>query len=202
MWAADVVYVMRERGVVKPIFFSPYPTDRIADVCWDGENVWVVSAKTGLRVLSPQGDVRAELRFGRELPPSNAIGGSADPVVQLHPVSPGRCLVLGRIGNEIRSWIALARQTPSAAGHQRPAFQATVLLTATKMSDSPEDSIDQAFVVRWLAECADPGQPGRRLLLIGATSGETSIQPGAGPWPSIWTPSRFRCFQPFCQLVT
>ena len=130
MWVEGGVFIMRERGVVKLIFVTSL-SDQIVDVCWDGENIWVALEETGVRVLSTDGELRAHLRFGHELPP---VGKGTDfkSNVGLHPVAPGRCLVLGRMGPEIRNWIALARQSPTADHQGGPAFSATVIHTATK----------------------------------------------------------------------
>jgi hypothetical protein len=71
------------------------------------------------------------------------------------------------MGPELRSWIVVARKTPAADGSRPPAIVATVIHTATKTSTAPEDSLDEAFVTRWLTEYADPRHPDQRLLLIG-----------------------------------
>ena len=168
MWASNVIRVMRERGKVTSIFSSTTPKDLIADACWDGENIWAASIQTGVRVLSPQGQVLGHWQFGRELPPCSTEGtGGADPPVWLYPASTGRCLILGHMKPELRSWIAVASLARSADDTDSPTLASTVIHTATKTSAAPEDSLDDAYFVCWLSEYRDPEAPSRRLLLIG-----------------------------------
>ena len=168
MWASNVIRVMHERGKVTSIFSSTTPKDLIADACWDGENIWAASIQTGVRVLSPQGQVLGHWQFGRELPPCSTEGtGVADPPVWLYPASAGRCLILGHMRPELRSWIAVASLARSADDSGAPTLASTVIHTATKTSAAPEDSLDEAYFVRWLTEYRDPETPSRRLLLIG-----------------------------------
>ena len=98
----------------------------------------------------------------------------------------------------LRNWIALVCQSQPADGPGKPGFTATVIHTAAKTSESPEDPPDQTFRTWWKAEYADPGQPGRRLLLIGRGGRPQDPQGDAAHCPSTWRRFKCRSFQVTC----
>jgi len=182
MWSRNALYAMPAKGEVQKVFESRRPlrgspflpmdgTDRryeIAAVEWDGRRVWMATAEEGLWILSPEGAVLAKVGADQGLP-------RYEPDVALHPLEPGRCLVIGasRQGQSRRSWLAVVERQGESA------YRARVVHAAVKVPDGQDDA-DQAFYTSWTSRWTDPQKPGRPMLLIGRWDGDRWARRTAG----------------------
>ena len=180
------VYVMRESGVVHQALQLNGRRDRVLDIEWDGENVWAATAQSGISVISSDGDVVASIHTEQGLPPYDVVkmwsvhkGTLYRHPLLLHAISPGRCLAMGRFGQEGRVWIATlsdsrlagdasvdARDSSDAMA-RRPQYDVKVIHKATKLSSDGTDDAEEIFDPVWISEYSPPGDPARRTLLVG-----------------------------------
>lgn len=132
VWSVDEVQLLRA-GKPTPFFSAAERDDEVRQVAWDGELVWIGCRRTGVYVLELSG--RQRMHFPRQspdaglsetlsLPPWELDGftdravkghhlvGLAANALRLHGVSPGRCLIVGRMASTHRVWIALAERQP------------------------------------------------------------------------------------------
>ena len=180
------VYVMREPGVAKQALQLSGRRDRILDLEWDGENVWAATARSGISVISADGNVLTAIHTEHGLPPYDLVkmwsahkGTPYRHPLLLHAISPGRCLAMGRFGREGRVWIASLSDSrladdaradgpdSSDAAAARPPYNVKVIHKATKLSSDGTDDAEEIFDPVWISEYSPPGDPARRTLLVG-----------------------------------
>ncbi len=155
------VFVMTEPGVVRPLVKQDAETGRVFTACFDGQNIWVPTEKSGIHVVSPQGKLVGKIGEDQGLP-------AHERSLTLHPIQPGRCLAVGSTGKHGRLWYAIVSPKGNAPGAP---WQVNVFHTATKIPEpqepSSQDDPEMIFRLSWRAECSDPSKPRERLLLIG-----------------------------------
>lgn len=126
-WCGEAVLFHRQKGVLDEVL-----TDAVADIrdcAWDGRNVWVATARKGIWVLSPDGEILHRIAEKQGLPP-------ADLAVFLHAVSPGKVFATGSFGDHHRGWCALL-ELPAPAQAAGP--KVNVFLEATRVAAQGED---------------------------------------------------------------
>ena len=169
-WDRFAVFVIPEAWRVEKVFTVP-PTkepwgdafryrpsdDHVLEPVFDGGALWIPRRLSGVDVVSPAGEVLAHVGRDEGLPPH-----APDLNLVLHPIEPGRCVVIGQYGRQQRVWFALVSRCVDD-GSTRPRVE--VFHVAGKRPD--ENDPFGIFHPAWLAECAAPGDRARRLLLVG-----------------------------------
>jgi len=130
------------------------------------------------------GSVRDNAGTARvDLPPYERIGKlqkTTSPPLRLHPVGPGRAILVGRYGQLNRLWFAQAQVGDSGKGK---AASIDVFHTCTKVRsdpDTPDDDPEQIFLPCWMTELQEP-ESGRRLLIVGRMQQHGDIRTGRRP---------------------
>jgi hypothetical protein len=190
MWSPMAIYAMSTKGDVRKIFPHEDLHDAIHFACWDGKNIWVATANSGVWALAPSGKVVSQISTSEGLPPYDAtlppgayrpdpkgeelkwIGlteashRSPRPLL-LHPVGPDRCIVLGRFGAQQRQWLAMISQPQTGESK----FAVNVFHTMTNVSkadvNAADDDASEMFDVSWLADYQSLPPKQRPLLLVG-----------------------------------
>lgn len=201
VWSRYTVSVMHEPGRLKPIFELERPRQQrrelgsssdlineldedlyaltddmngIHDVRCAGEFAWIVTTRTGIRVVSLRDGRQWQIDEDAGLPPYDvsrhpATYGRLRRPVLLHPSPDGSCLAIGKQGKHSRLWFAWiklpGRETrTNAAG--RPSVE--VFHTATHLAGTSPDAKAgdsyEIFEPTWVVEMA--GEEGRRKLLV------------------------------------
>jgi hypothetical protein len=179
MWSEATIHVLREAArpeviyqVAKERTVGSIPCSAIGPPAWDGENFWIGHASAGIRLVSPVGDILGQADADDGLPPYTPkpyrvadYGRVFDAPLHLHPLGPGRCLVIGQFGPDHRLWFAIVSRRRDEVESAR--LQIEVFHTATKVLRSDEEvgGVDVSFKPGRAAMCTLPN--GRRLLLVG-----------------------------------
>ncbi len=158
LWNELAVLVMREKGQAREIFYEPQT--QIREVVWDGSQLWVLTRRDGLRVLSPCGQLIQRIDAADGLPPYD--GG-----VVLSPVRPGVVFLAGSFGPHHRGWCALVdrQQTPPV----RVIHQATIVRSHAA-PPSEIDPTEWTFIPTYVHAHHD-AQPDRQTMMVGWRSG-------------------------------
>ncbi len=210
VWRVNSVSIMPEPRQSQRIFESAGRSDLVLDVCCDGRLIWVFAQESGLRAYTLKGqlvgavfpeDVTVtEARFADEpkLPPIGqsaaqrqiaiSTGATVVPLfgpTYLHPIAPGRCLVLGTYLPKQRLWIAAVstEDDPVAKNHFRVQVVHEATTDAQRSVIGEDDNAAESFAPRWLTEISTPTRPAQRLLLVGRPEFFTSEQFRTGRRP-------------------
>lgn len=181
-WSLDQVDVMTSQNALRTVFKldvvkqSILLSDVVYSADWDGENIWVATMKSGIRLVSPTGEQLGHIDAASGLPPYDArqldaryLGSAGNLLLRprplrLHPLGPGKCVAIGQFGGNQRLWFAMVDR--GADGRLR----VDVMHTATKVYDKSERSladVETVFPLQWTIIHSDPQRPGRRVLLAG-----------------------------------
>ena len=124
-WSFERVAKLSADGHQAVLYDAAKHRDQVRQVVWDGQYLWIGTRTFGIRILTLDGDVLAEIPQGNrgasggpalpEWEPDNMGDGmtarlestSQHHAFRLFSVSPGQCLVTGRYGKRGRQWIAL-----------------------------------------------------------------------------------------------
>lgn len=210
MWSANGVSIMSEPGQPRRIFEGKGRSDLVLDVCCDGRLIWVFAQESGLRAFTLEGQLVgavfpedatiSEPRFASEpkLPPIGlsatqrqmAMSNSGAAIrlfgpTYLHPIAPGRCLVLGTYLPKQRLWIAAvsAEDDPVAKNRFRVHVVHEATIDAQRSVIGEDDNVAETFTPNWLTEIRTPTEPARRLLLVGRPQFFSSAQFKTGRRP-------------------
>lgn len=170
------IYLMTTKGTWNEVFRADKESSQIADVQWDGKQLWIATNEQGILVMSPDGSIVDRIGEKDGLPPydSGWIGRSLPRPswrarLQLHPVEPGKCLVLGAFGPSPRRWAAVvSRNTdiPEAPGRRVHVFY-RAMKVSKEDAQSSDDDLDAVSDMGWTKEYPSRSSPGQRLLLVG-----------------------------------
>lgn len=196
MWSCDAVYVMTQPGRIERILEIAgakervFAKDLIYGVVWDGQYLWVPCMTSGIHVLSPAGQVLGRIQAEQGLPAYEPVEWPREvrglrlrlfsAPLQLYPIEPGKCLVLGKYGQHKRVWLATAARGPGEG-----TFGVTVVQTFTKVPDSQaprrdaDDDLAEIFEPGGLLEYPLANADDPRRLLIGRRWGD--LQKGRRP---------------------
>ena len=171
MQTASGVSVMREKGVVKPIF-ATQGRNAIRSIAWDGENFWIGTATQGIAVVSPEGQVLDRVGTDQGLPPYNTQPMNTTycrgTYLLLHAIEQGKSLAVGAFGPDKRLWFAVIQRS---SGKEAAAPRIEVFHKATHapptLAGQPDNDLEEVFALAWLKEYAPPGRQTPRLLLVG-----------------------------------
>jgi hypothetical protein len=175
LWSDQAVYLMREKGVAEEVL-----DDRrlgYVDVKWDGRNLWVLTERAGIRVVSPpREDVR---KIGAD----QGLPGYEHGMV-LHPVSPGVAVVAGSFGEHQRGWCAvvdLSKPEPVKIFHQATLVPSHLVSMQVPPGPVEIDQVyrtdrERAFVPTHVHECRLQS-PSPRILLIGRKIAKDAAPP-------------------------
>jgi hypothetical protein len=156
-WCYGAIAVMREKGLVEEIV-----VDRrmmIWDVQWDGKHLWAGDSHAGIRILDLQGKPSALIGPKEGLPESE-YG------VKICPISPGRAIVAGALGERQRLWLALVE-----VQGDKPTVK--VFHEATRVPTGDEDwwkvgpAIDLAGKPNWIHRLQQTNKDAPPLVLVG-----------------------------------
>ncbi|MEQ8790984.1 MAG: CsgG/HfaB family protein [Pirellulaceae bacterium] len=182
LWSFGRVDVMTAAGEVRTVFdlkikqWSIIVSDMIYSAHWDGRNIWVATMKSGIVVVSPQGEILARIDSENGLPLYRALQLHTQyrghdgallrfpAPLRLHPISPGKCLAIGQFGGDRRLWFAMIERGDDGG------WTVDVFHTATKSYDKSAQSLadpETIFQLQWTIVVDAPEKPGRRLLLAG-----------------------------------
>ncbi len=175
MWSPFAVYAMAAPGRVREIFVrDEQGNDPIQMVVWDGADIWISTMQSGIWIVSPEGKVLGHVGTAQGLPPYKPVRFhprkiAKDYALFLHPIEPGKCVAIGKVGKHGRIWfaaISFSRDAPASIS-----CKAEVFFTATKLAADQTDPDDadpkKVFSPAWIKEYSGPKQPTRRLLLVG-----------------------------------
>jgi hypothetical protein len=114
----------------------------------DGRDLWVVTKREGVWIVSTSGEILRTINADQGLPPY-------DQAEVLHPAAEGKALMAGSFGENRRGWCAMintAKERPVEVLHE-----ATTVYSATSTPD--DDSFSQAFRPTFIHEyrSADEG---------------------------------------------
>lgn len=170
----DKIYIVPEKGVVRQIF-SDYS---LQDAAWDGEQIWVATANSGIHVFSSSGHNLGRIRSSEGLPffDDDSAGQAKTQIsfIRLRAISPGRCIAVGPLSKTRRLWFAeLTKDIGQGA------YRAKVFHSAT--AEPPDQNRNRAleadrdaneiFHPRFLLHYSNPQQPDVDFLLIGRDGG-------------------------------
>jgi hypothetical protein len=163
VWSSDSVARLDSSGQSVVLFKAEDSKDPICRVVWDGQFLWVGTGLSGVRLLSEDGRLLADIPQGctgsagrQGLPEweTNRVvsnrSGRLNDVSQYHtfqlvPVSPGRCLVTARFGKLNRRWIAVINFADGV-------WSVDVLNeSTTKVTNAPSTGagIDDSLMPKW-----------------------------------------------------
>ncbi|MBC7819000.1 MAG: hypothetical protein IAG10_19090, partial [Planctomycetaceae bacterium] len=195
MWSFNGVWTMSEPGRAKRIFEWQSRSDVVLDVCCDGRLIWVFAQDSGLRAYTLSGQLVGVVFPDDE---SQPLGSKGQPEIalppvgiaatqrqmalknsgasvrlfgptHLHPIAPGRCLVIGTYQPKQRLWIAAVSvdedSDKKSSLRVRVVHEATTDAQRSVIGDDGNPA--ESFAPRWLTEIQSPSDPARRLLLIG-----------------------------------
>lgn len=194
MWSSHGVWILFEPSRARRIFEGEGRSDIVLDVCCDGQLIWVLAQDSGLRAytlagrfvgaLYPEDATATETRSAGD-PALPAIGISAGyrqmrlsgghaavrlyGPTHLHPIAPGRCLVLSMYLPKRRLWIAAVTAEADSARTRRFGVQVVheTTMAAQRILTGEDDNPKETFEARWFTEIRLPAKPAQRLLLIG-----------------------------------
>ena len=178
VWSLKTVGVMDQPSSLREVLQMPRKparvgeSDQIYNVQWDGENIWVACRFSGVRILSPSGEVLATADKEHGLPPYDpdplfGYPKSVPPPLFLHPVEPRKCLAVGRYGKNRRLWFALLAWDRGSADAGRIAVDVfhTAKDVTTNLSGGDINVNARGVAgIRWTLEYP---LGNRRLLLLG-----------------------------------
>lgn len=193
MWTVNSVWTMAEPNKPRLLHETQGRTDVILDVCCDGRLIWVFTQESGLLVFMLDGrrigtlfpeDAAPDAHRATDEPSLPAFGITAAQrqaaistggrvryvgATGLHPIAPGRCLVLGTYRPKQRLWIAAVSSEPN--GDEQPRLRVQVVHEATTDAQrapvGDDDNAAETFSPIWMTEIPSPTPPARRLLLLG-----------------------------------
>ena len=131
----------------EPVLIEPERSGTfVIDVVFDGENVWIASNVGGIRVITLTGELNCRIDGKDGLPAyrnhvePDGLKGRIFGALRLSPVAPGRCIVIGSLGEHRRLWFANATTEARQGGsHLRVFHEATRHATDTSI-DGDEDT--------------------------------------------------------------
>jgi hypothetical protein len=209
LWTVNSVWTMSEPGRPRLVYETTARTDLILDLCCDGRLIWVFTQESGLLAftldgrqvgtLFPEdvGSKTARPAGTPQLPPfgitmtqrqmaisAGARMRSVGPT-GLHPIAPGRCLVLGMYQPKQRLWLAAVSAETNSA--EKSEFQVQVIHEATtdaqRVPVGDDDNTAESFRPIWMTEIQTSAQPARRVLLVGRPVFFTTTQLRTGRRP-------------------
>ena len=182
-WHAEA-YVMKRKGVLRPVWSPDGPNDRIAGrPCFDGRYVWAAVSRhqkpPHLAVVDPASERSWEIGLAEGLPvrPQEELPNPyVDQPLRVAPLGPGRACVAGSFG---RGWVALVEfDGATGAATVKPFHEAKQVPNAK--SETQWERADVAFAPTWMFTLTDrptgPNQPGEsgaaQRVVIGRGGGE------------------------------
>lgn len=179
-WSFERVAKLSADGHQAVLYDAAKHRDQVRQVVWDGQYLWIGTRTFGIRILTLDGDVLAEIPQGNrgasggpalpEWEPDNMGDGmtarlestSQQHAFRLFSVSPGRCLVTGRYGKRDRRWVALIE-------FQQERCDVHVLHEAALRANGDvreEPGIEEACEPKWFLHVPpQPGKPVSQVLM-------------------------------------
>ena len=207
MWTVNSVWTMAESNKPRLLHETQARTDMILDVCCDGRLIWVFTQESGLLAFTLDGrrigtlfpeDAAPDAHRATNEPALPAFGITAAQrqaavstggrvryvgATGLHPIAPGRCLVLGTYRPKQRLWIAAV--STEANGDEQPRLRVQVVHEATTDAQrapvGDDDNAAETFTPIWMTEMPAPTPPARRLLLLGRPQFLSQVRTGRRP---------------------
>lgn len=163
IWSCGAVFFMPHQGEVVQVLANEKLS--VADVVWDGRNVWVAAFKDwGLSVLDRDGKELARIGQKDGLPPCSFSG------LVIHPIEPGRVLVSGSFGKEIRGWIAIVN-FDGGTSKVEVIHEGTEVWDRNNRDDSQSLNPKKTFAPGAVVEHLIPGERPRRIFFIERSKG-------------------------------
>lgn len=190
-WSHSQVDVIEPGRPPRQVLSVELP-DRIVGVTWDGKVFWIATIKRGIQLISPSGEIVAQLppspsgsqpdatgSLANTLPPFESLALPEDAwrtnrgpwsvgiqgLAPLWPIEPGRCLAVGLIGREKRGWIAELQQSPTKPS----VVTSRIFHTTTKAFDrsGAKDSVNDAQIAFLPIFMLEWQREQQRTLLLG-----------------------------------
>ena len=210
LWSQSRAYRMARPGVVEPIAVHWMSHGELQQVVWDGKQIWILTARPKLLVYSRDGKLIGEVPE-KEIPTDDLtwpaqLGPQRGPPQRmrlnspmLHPVEPGKCLLVAQINPSGRTFMAMASEGSPRDGS---AYHLQVFHTARKIfDDSNVDDLDRLFAATGVIEPVGGSQRGSRVVLVTRSAMGRSCKPLAVDLSTLKVsvhgatlpPASFRC---------
>jgi hypothetical protein len=161
-WGPASIFVMREPGLLSPVFADPGVL--ITEVKWDGEHLWVATIQRGIMVLDLDGKVLTSFGPSEGLPPH-------DQGVCVQPIGNRKAIAAGSFGDKRRGWCAILERG------DKPKVQVFHEATKLRFARGPgyNHRVDEVFRPKMMFDYAGKGSP--RQILIARQGGDWELLP-------------------------